>query len=153
MLFDAVDAGGAPIYHTNVILCVARRFAVVCSESVRDSAQRNALLLALRWPAGEGVGRERVVVEISLQQVKHMCGNLLEVRGRVNHDVELTVTKEKDTGFYSVVVMSSTARKSFTEDQMAIITANSDRIALFDIPTIERIGGGSARCMVAEVFA
>ncbi len=137
MLFDAVDANGAPVYHTNVVLCVGRQFAVVCTECVRDPSQRDALVRALRWPSDEGaIAEERALVDISLAQVGRMCGNLLELHGTRG----------------SVVVMSRTAHDAFTEDQLATIKRSSDLIATFDIPTIERIGGGSARCMLAEIF-
>ena len=128
LTFRAFDAHGNSVYHTNVTMAVGEDFAVVCLESITDSAERAAL-------AGSLAERGREVVEISMAQMARFCGNLLEVR---------TSTGEV------LAVMSDTARDAFSETQTARIAKHA-RIVSSPIPTIERFGGGSVRCMLAEI--
>lgn len=118
-----------PIYHTNVMLAIGTEWAVVCADIIRDADERVKVLEALRQSG-------RTVVEISAEQVNGFAGNVLEVR---NADQQ------------PLIAMSSAAHGAFTEEQRAILESHA-RIVHAPIPTIERLGGGSVRCMLAEVF-
>jgi hypothetical protein len=126
--FDACDADGAAIYHTNVMMSVGRTFAVVCIESVREN-QRAAVSRALA-----DSGRE--VIELSLAQMGAFAGNMLEVAGASDS---------------SALAMSASAHSSLTPKQLDALARHTDRIVAVPIPTIERVGGGSIRCMLAEI--
>jgi hypothetical protein len=125
--FNAVDSTGAPIYHTNVLMSVGTRFAAVCVESIEQ--QRRATILQMLANSG------RDVVELSYPQMNAFAGNMLELR----------------TATGLVVAMSEVARASLTEDQDRRIKAAAGCIISAPIPTIERYGGGSVRCMLAEI--
>ncbi len=127
--FDAADAEGAPIYHTNVLMCVGTHFAVLCTEVIAAHEQ-NAVLHALR-----STGHE--VIEISRTQMQGFAGNMLELR---NQQGELCV------------VMSQSAFDVLTTTQRQQLQALAGPLIVAAIPTIERLGGGSVRCMLAEVF-
>lgn len=127
--FEAKDAATQPIYHTNVMMCVATHFAVICLESIVGEASRNKVVKQL-----QDTGHE--VVDISLEQVNHFAGNMLEVLDSIGH---------------SLLLMSASAKQSLTPHQVATLERYSHILAP-DITTIETIGGGSARCMVAELF-
>jgi hypothetical protein len=126
--FDAVDGAGDPIYHTNVVMALGERFAVVCSGCVADAAQRRGLLDRL-------AGMRETVLDISPAQMGGMCGNILELRA-------------VDGG--AVVAVSETAWGAFTRGQRAVLEGFA-RPVVAAIPTIERVGGGSVRCMIAEL--
>ena len=127
-VFDATDKDGIPIYHTNVMLALGVDFAVVCLECIRDPEERDQVEAALR--AG---GRE--VVPISLEQVYRFAGNMLQVQGK--------------DGRY--LVMSTAAYNSLTPEQIATLEKYT-HLLHSPLDTIETYGGGSARCMMAEVF-
>lgn len=126
--FEALDRQGAPIYHTNVVMSVGARFAAVCLESVRAD-EREPLVGALRASGHE-------VIDLSWQQMHDFAGNILELR---------------TTDGEPVVAMSQRARDSLTPQQRDRLKALAGRIVAVDIATIERLGGGSVRCMLAEV--
>jgi len=128
-LFDSVDDNGTAVYHTNVVMHVGTNVAIVCLDSIRDDGQRKRLLSIL-----DANGKE--VVDITMAQMHLFAGNMLEVHN--NHGEQL-------------LVMSNTARMSLTEQQTSILTRDT-RIVAPDIHTIETVGGGSARCMIAEIF-
>lgn len=128
-LFDSEDDNGTAVYHTNVMMHIGTRIAIVCLDSVRNIDQRKQLLALL-----EANGKE--VVEITMAQMRHFAGNMLEVRNNQGEQL---------------LVMSNTARLSLTEQQTTLLTRDM-RIVAPDIHTIETVGGGSARCMIAEVF-
>jgi hypothetical protein len=127
--FDALDKAGSPVYHTNVVMCMGDWFAVACLDAIRDAGQREGFLEIM----GK-LGKE--VIEISLDQMGHFAGNMLQL---------------KNAGGEGVLVMSSTAEKALLAPQMARLRARC-RIVAPDIHTIEAVGGGSARCMMAEIF-
>jgi len=127
--FDARDSAGAAIYHTNVMMALGRAFAVICADAIGDRDKRDAILAKL---AADG----REVIEISQEQVGCFAGNLLEV--------------ENDSGD-PVVVLSDTALDTLTDAQRERI-AQCGRLLPIDVRTIEHVGGGSVRCMLAEVF-
>jgi hypothetical protein len=129
VVFHALDGHGKAIYHTNVMMGLGTHFAVVCLESVPHEAERAALLAKL-----QATGKE--VVDISLEQVGEFAGNVIEL---------------EDARGERLLVMSSRAYAAFTPGQRAAIE-RSARMVHAPIPTIEQAGGGSARCMIAEVF-
>ena len=126
--FSSYDSGGRLIYHTNVMMSVGDRFAVVCAEAIRDTQERATVLKEL-----EQSGKS--VIAITLDQVRAMCGNILQlhVKGK------------------KVIMMSATAYAHFTPEQKKILGAFG-RLIPVNIETIETIGGGSSRCMLGEVF-
>lgn len=126
--FQASDAGGAPIYHTNVLMCIGTGFAVVCAEAIDDATRRAAVLRILA-----STGHE--IVEISRAQMNAFAGNMLELRS---------------TDGAALIVMSGSARNSLDARQVASLTTHG-RLVVVGIPTIERFGGGSVRCMIAEI--
>jgi hypothetical protein len=126
--FEASDANGVPIYHTNVLMCVGERFAAICSASIRED-EREAVLTTLRRTG-------HVIVELSFDQMNEFAGNMLELRGADGAPL---------------VAMSSRAHASLTPEQCATIETYGGRIVAAPIPTIETLGGGSVRCMLAEV--
>jgi hypothetical protein len=127
--FEATDAAGVPVYHTNVLLSIGRQCAIVCAEAV-PAAQREALMTRL---AATG----RTVVDISRVQMAAFAGNALELEARDGA---------------SVLAMSERARDSFDACSLEALLASAQRIVAVPIPTIEERGGGSVRCMLAEVF-
>ncbi|MDT8370178.1 MAG: arginine deiminase-related protein [Longimicrobiales bacterium] len=129
ILFRTASSTGRPIYHTNVMLSIGDHYAVVCSEAIPDEAERNEVL--------ERLGRAHHVIEISMEQMeKHFCGNILQLRNRAGEPL---------------TVMSARAYEGFTEAQRADLV-RCGRLVTVEIPTIEEVGGGSARCMMAEIF-
>jgi hypothetical protein len=125
--FSASDAGGTPIYHTNVLMCVGTRFAVICAESIEDPERRAAVCHILERTAHD-------VIEISRDQLHAFVGNMLEVRGRRG----------------AVIAMSATALAALTSDQRKRLESHGSLVSA-PIPTIECYGGGSVRCMLAEI--
>lgn len=132
-IFQAVDRAGAPIYHTNVLMCIGERFAVVGSGMIRAD-DRSSVLERLR-----ASGRE--VIELSPEQVEHFAGNMLEL-----------ATWDEALGDCRVLVMSASARNSLSAEQFARVSGCTDSVIAAPVPTIERLSGGSVRCMLAEIF-
>lgn len=127
--FHAVDESGSAIYHTNVMMAVQEATAVVCLESIRDAREREQIERAL-----ESTGHE--VVDISFEQMAQFCGNVIQLRA-------------KDGA--KVLLMSQSAHDAFTAVQLAVLSRDN-KLVVAAVPTIEAIGGGSVRCMVAEIF-
>lgn len=126
--FEAVDGNGKQIYHTNVLMCVGDMFSVVCLEAVPDLDERLQLRNSL-----ESNGKR--IVEITLAQMNQFAGNMLEVRSEKGN---------------KMLVMSNAAYYSLTSSQIKILE-DYCTIHHFDLSMIEGNGGGSARCMMAEV--
>ena len=133
VLFDAADRSGVPFYHTNVLMSLGERYALIGTEAIA-AADRTRVLERLR--AG---GRE--LIDIGYGELEHFAGNVLEL---ATHDEAL--------GECHVLVMSRTARDALAPDTFARLAACTDDVLVAPLPTIERLGGGSARCMLAEVF-
>ncbi len=127
--FTAGDAKGEPIYHTNVMMCVADRYAVVCLDSVSNSQEKQMLADTIT-----NSGKE--LIEISLEQMNQFAGNMLQVH---------------NANRKTFLVMSSQAYHSLRAEQLHRIE-KYDPVIHSDISTIEKNGGGSARCMMAEIF-
>ena len=117
------------IYHTNVMMCLGETFAVICADCIDDKKERKMVLDSLR-------GDEKEVILITEDQVNNFAGNMLEVKG-------------SDDRRY--LVMSKSAHQSLTKKQIAQIEEHVT-ILSSSLDTIEACGGGSARCMMAEVF-
>ncbi|HYM44510.1 MAG TPA: arginine deiminase-related protein [Steroidobacteraceae bacterium] len=133
VVFSATNAAGVPLYHTNVLLFIGARAAVVGSEAIA-SADRERVLERLR-----GSGRE--VIEIGQGEMTQFAGNLLEL-----------ATWDEALGDARVLVMSEAARRALAPGVFARLSGCTDAVLAVPVPTIERLGGGSVRCMLAEVF-
>lgn len=127
--FTAVDGNGQDIYHTNVLMGLGETFVVICLETIRDEAERLNLIKLFELTNKE-------IIEISLAQMMLFAGNMLQVRN-----------EEGDT----FLVMSDQAYNSLNTAQINHIQRHT-HIIFSDIKTIETYGGGSARCMMAEIF-
>lgn len=128
-VFHAVDENGVDIYHTNVLMALGTKFAVICLEAITDETERASVQKRL-----EKTGRE--VVEISYKQKNAFAGNMLEVRNKSGE---------------TFIVMSEAAKSSLNKDQLEKLSKYG-RLISVAIPTIEKYGGGSVRCMMAEIF-
>ena len=129
IMFSAFDENGQPIYHTNVIMCMGDDFVVVCLECLPDEQNRNLFVNEV-----SRLGKR--VLEISVAQMNAFAGNMLLLRDSQNNNK---------------LVLSETAYQSLTSAQLDFLKQRIDFVR-FEIPLIESIGGGSARCMLAEVF-
>lgn len=129
-VFHAFDQSHTPIYHTNVLLTIGEGFAVLGTDTITDPVERRRVLARLR----EG-GHE--VIHLTHEQISRFAGNMLQVRS---------------TTGVKCLIMSVTAHNSLTKDQIERLESRGSTIIPVSIPLIERIGGGSARCMLAEMF-
>ena len=120
---------GVDIYHTNVMMCIADKFAVICLASIHEESERESVIKSLTLTNKE-------IIDISLQQLNSFAGNMLQVSNTTN---EL------------LLVMSTQAYRSLTADQINRLE-KYNRIIHSSLDTIETAGGGSARCMMAEIF-
>jgi hypothetical protein len=127
LLFDALDTSGMPIYHTNVMMSVGTGFAVVCSASLPDAKQRRRLLDEL----GRG---GRALIDLAPAQLAAFAANLIELRGASG----------------PVIALSRSAADALTAAQHAAL-ARQGQLVVAAIDTIETLGGGSVRCMLAEI--
>lgn len=127
--FHGVDADGQAIYHTNVMMCLGMRYVVICMDSVHNAVERNMLFEVFE-------ASKREVIEITQAQMQEFAGNMLQV---------LT---DKDE---PLLVMSTRAYNSLTPEQIAQLEKYNP-IMHYPLDTIEKYGGGSARCMLAEIF-
>ncbi len=131
-LFHAEDMNGTPIYHTNVLMSVGEQLAVVCLDAITDIEERMSLIELLEES-------DKEIVEISLEQMNEFAGNMLQ----------LHTVKEGELKY--IMVMSARAKDSLDQDQIEAIEKYC-KIVAPDLEFIERNGGGSARCMLAEIF-
>ena len=129
LLFDAKDENQQLIYHTNVMMCLGHDFAVICLEAITDAEEKQQVITSL-----QKTGKQ--IVEISQAQVKQFAGNMLEVKNAQGE---------------RLLVMSERAFKSLTAEQVNTLE-KSVRIVAPPLYTIEDYEGGSARCMMAEIF-
>jgi hypothetical protein len=128
IIFDALDEKGNSIYHTNVMMSVAEKFCVVCLDSIKNDEDQELILRNL-------MDTNHKVIAISYEQMRAFAGNILEVQNRYGE---------------SIVVMSNTAFNSLLPGQLNAITQFSEVLPVA-IPTIERVGGGGVRCMIAGI--
>ena len=127
--YQTVNGERLPIYHTNVMMCLAETFAVICLESIDDKKERKQVVASLKEDGKE-------IIAISEKQVDNFAGNMLQVLGA------------NDERF---LVMSNAAFECLTPQQIKTIEKHC-KIISSSLDTIEACGGGSARCMMAEVF-
>jgi hypothetical protein len=127
--FQTVNNERKLIYHTNMMLCLGETYAVICADTIDDKKERKMVLDSLK-------GDEKEVVLITEAQVNTFAGNMIEVKGA-------------DDRRY--LVMSTAAHQSLTKKQVAQLEEHVT-IVSSNLDTIEACGGGSARCMITEVF-
>ena len=129
VLFTSVDGSGQAVYHTNVIMCVTDRYVVICLDSLPNHEENNMVQEMIG-----NTGKE--LIRISLEQMNHFAGNMLQVHNKAGE---------------KLLVMSSQAYHSLQPEQIKKLESYN-RILHAPLTTIETNGGGSARCMMAEVF-
>jgi hypothetical protein len=127
--FQTVNGERKLIYHTNVMMCIGETFAVICADCIDDKKERKMVLDSLK-------GDEKEVILITEDQVNNFAGNMLEVKG---------------TDDRRYLIMSASAHQSLTKKQIAQLEEHVT-ILSSSLDTIEACGGGSARCMMAEIF-
>jgi len=126
---QTVNGKRLAIYHTNVMMCMAENFAVICLDSIDDKKERKNVVKHLKQDSKE-------IISITEGQMHQFAGNMLQLRGENNQ---------------RYLIMSESAHKSLSKDQINRIEKHCP-ILSSSIETIETCGGGSARCMMAEVF-
>jgi hypothetical protein len=126
--FDAADEHGKAIYHTNVLMCIGSGFATICLDSIPNPHEKQVVKDSL-------LSTHKEIIDISFDQMNHFAGNMLEVKNKSGE---------------TLIVMSKNAHDALLGDQKTILTKYG-KLVYADINTIETIGGGSARCMMAEV--
>lgn len=126
--YQTVEGKRELIYHTNVMMALGETFAIICLDTIDDNAEQKAVTESLKR-----TGKE--IITISEEQMHHFAGNMLQVQGKNE----------------TYLVMSEAAYKSLTQKQITNIEKHC-KILFSDLETIETCGGGSARCMMAEVF-
>ena len=127
--YQTVNNERLAIYHTNVMMCLAEEFSVICLESIDEKKERKNVIKHLQQD-GKGI------IAITEAQVNSFAGNMLQVRNKEGR---------------KIMIMSAAAYKSLTQKQIAAIEKHCE-ILSSSLDTIEACGGGSARCMMAEVF-
>jgi len=127
--FVSLDEKGGEIYHTNVAMCVGEKFAIICLDTIKNTREKESVAKSLRKTKHE-------IIEISMEQMSQFAGNMLEVRNRFGK---------------SFLLMSKAARRCLSELQTNQIQKYT-KILSANIETIEAVGGGSVRCMMAEIF-
>jgi hypothetical protein len=128
IMFDAVDEAGKPIYHTNVLMSVGKKFALICLDAIKKETDQDIVLDNL-------AGTDHKIIAISYAQMRAFAGNVLEVQNRDGDPI---------------VLMSETAFQSFLPGQINAISEFADILPI-KIDAIEKYGGGSVRCMVAGI--
>jgi hypothetical protein len=128
VLFNALDGTGFPIYHTNVMMCIAEEFAVICLDAIYDLNQRDEVVNSLS-------NNGKTVMDITVDQMNQFAGNMLQVKNDKNEPL---------------LVMSEQAFNALTKEQIDFLETYN-KIVTAPLDTIEKHGGGSARCMLAEI--
>jgi len=129
IIFDAIDRNGVPVYHTNVLMSIGEEFLVICLEAIPSAAQR-------KWLINHFNDTPHMVIPITLEQMESFAGNILQLRNA--NDERL-------------IVLSQAAYNSLGEVQLNRLYGHG-KLLVAELSTIERYGGGSARCMMAELF-
>jgi hypothetical protein len=128
VLFHAVDGNGRAIYHTNVMMCVADAYIVICLDSIPGKTEKEKVIATINK-----TGKE--IIDITLEQMNHFAGNMLQIENKEGK---------------KLLVMSTQACESLTAEQKKKLNSFNP-IIHSPLTTIETNGGGSARCMMAEV--
>jgi len=126
--FEAVDKHGKAIYHTNVLMCIGSEFAVICADSIPNPHEKVVVMESLKSTLKE-------IVTITFDQMNHFAGNMLELKNKAGKNL---------------IVMSQNAYRALHEEQRSALEKYG-KLIYADINNIETNGGGSARCMIAEV--
>lgn len=126
--FNSFDKNQMPVYHTNVMMAIAEKFAIVCMESIPDEKEKTNLMSALKLSGKE-------IIEISIDQMYKFAGNALFVKNNEEQPF---------------LIISKRGLECLTEDQKSIMT-KSCRLIFPSVETIENTGGGSVRCMISEI--
>ncbi len=129
VLFHSKDREGNTVYHTNVLLAIGTNYAILCLDAIPSDEERTLISNELKNDGFE-------IIEIGMDQMYAFAGNMLEL---TNPDNE------------KFLVMSATARNSLTSDQLNRIKQYAEPVVI-DVSTLEKFGGGSIRCMIAELF-
>lgn len=129
LAFHAVDMNNHPVYHTNVVMCIGKSFTVLCSDAIRDVTERRHIIDSL-----ENDGKE--ILPVSQAQMHAFAGNMLQLKSKNGE---------------SLIVLSGTAHRALTTDQLNKLSKHG-KLLQVDVPVIEKYGGGSIRCMLAEIF-
>lgn len=130
ILFNTLSSTGNPVYHTNVIMSIGDRYAVICLECIVDSPEKQDVIKNLE--------ESFEIIEISMEQMeKHFCGNILQVNSMQGEPL---------------IVMSTRAFNGFNPVQIKKLEQYG-KIVPVNLDIIETVGGGSARCMMAEIFS
>jgi hypothetical protein len=127
--FYAHDKNGKEIYHTNVMMCIGEKFSVICLDSIKDVRERDLVCTSLAETGHQ-------IIDITFEQMNNFAGNMLEIKTNNNK---------------SILALSQSSFDSLTANQKIELEKYVEVVPL-SIKTIETIGGGSARCMIAEVF-
>jgi len=127
MTFEAEDRGGRAIYHTNVLMAIGTAFAVICGDAIPHADHRAAVFSMLRSTG-------HAIVDIALEQMERFAANVLELASPAG----------------TLIALSMTALDSLDRMQRGILESHAALVAV-PIPTIERVGGGGMRCMLAEI--
>jgi hypothetical protein len=127
--FKALDDKAQPIYHTNVMMCMGDQFVVICLDSISNQQERQMLVDSF-------VQTNKEVIEISQDQLNHFAGNMLQIFN-MNAKPHLIMSEQAQTSLQPAQVKS---------------LEKYNTILPFSIPTIEALGGGSTRCMIAEIY-
>lgn len=133
VIFSASDRAGVPLYHTNVLMCIGARAVVVGTEAIAPADRTRVI--------GELADSGREIIEIGLEEIGRFAGNMLEL-----------ATWDEALGDSRVLVMSESARRALKPASYARLSGCTDAVLSVPVPTIERLGGGSVRCMLAEIF-
>jgi hypothetical protein len=126
--FNAYDENNKAIYHTNVLMCIGNEFAVICLDTITDASEKNEVTSILKLTHKE-------IINISFEQMNHFAGNMLEVKNNAGE---------------TLIVMSQSAYRALNPSQISALEKYG-KLVYADINTIETNGGGSARCMMAEI--
>jgi hypothetical protein len=129
--FKANDSLGNLIYHTNVVVSVLEKHIVICSEAIQDLDERNNVLKLIN------TFKDKKLLDVSLYEMENFCCNILC----------LSSTNEKR----KILVLSKTAYENFAKENLSELDSNYD-LCINNISHIEKVGGGSCRCMIAEIF-
>lgn len=127
--FKATDALNNDIYHTNVMMCVGHHFAIVCLDSIENSLESEHIIRHF-------LDKKKELITITREQMSQFAGNMLELRNDDNKHF---------------LVISKTAYDSLIPEQINRLNHYAEML-IVEIPTIEKVGGGSVRCMIAENF-
>jgi hypothetical protein len=127
--FHSYDKDGKEIYHTNVMMCIGEKFAVICLTSISDRQEKESVVSSL-----SNTGHQ--IIDITFEQMSNFAGNMLAIKNNNNK---------------TILALSQSAFYSLTKNQKEEIEKHCELVPL-SIKTIETIGGGSARCMIAEIF-